>query len=292
MSYRLSPTDASLQAALRRIAQSELGSALSQLSASGQLPADGIHDIRKRIKKMRGLLRLVRSGFSGFAAENAALRDVGRSLSSRRDADVRLATFERLVANSETPDTFGGLREILTSDRDAAQLGETPVDAPREALLTIFQRSHDWKLLGRDHDILVEGLANTRSATRATMAKADRRRHPVEMHDWRKRAKDHWYQTRLLQPIWPEALQPVADAASQLTEDLGDHHDIGVLTDHVASLPDRQVPDAAARHLKSLAGTALTDLETRIFPLGARLYAGNPDAVARLWVKWWHIWRG
>lgn len=291
MSFRLSSDDANLQAALRRIAQSELGAAVSQLSASGHIPADGIHDIRKRIKKLRGLLRLVRPGFSAFAKENVALRDIGRSLSTRRDADVRLATFDHLI-QSQPQAAFADLRESLVADRDAAHLGDTPIDGPREALLAIFQRSHDWKLRGSDHDILVEGLAATRSATRAAMAKADAKRHPVEMHDWRKRAKDHWYQTRLLLPIWPEALQPVATASSQLTEDLGDHHDIGVLADYAADVPDGLLTADAARHLKTLAKTAQTDLEARIFPLGARLYAGSPEAVARQWVKWWQIWRG
>jgi CHAD domain-containing protein len=291
MSFRLSVEDANLQAALRRIAQTELGAAAAHLSNSAAIPAGDIHDIRKRIKKLRGLLRLVRPGFSGFARENAALRDIGRSLASRRDADVRLATFDRLT-KSGPPEDFAPLRARLVADRDTAHLDETPVEAPREALLAVFERSHDWRLKGRDHDILVAGLAATRSAARATMAKADRHRHPVEMHDWRKRAKDYWYQTRLLQPAWPEALDPFAAAASTLTEDLGDHHDIGVLADWIADLPKGLLSEDLESRLASLAQTAQSELEARIFPLGSRLFAGNPDAVARQWARWWQIWRG
>jgi len=27
------------------------------------------------------------------------------------------------------------------------------------------------------------------------------------------------------------------------------------------------------------------------FPLGARLFAGEPEEIADLWVKWWKVWR-
>ena len=32
-------------------------------------------------------------------------------------------------------------------------------------------------------------------------------------------------------------------------------------------------------------------IEATAFPLGARLFAGDPEEMADLWLKWWKIWR-
>ncbi len=116
MAYRFSPDDPSLQQALRRIADEELRAALRVLDNTG-LPPQAVHDVRKRAKKLRGLLRLLQGSFPDHARENAALRDAGRLLALRRDAEVRLATFDRLFPG--TPKALAPLRRLLVLDRDA-----------------------------------------------------------------------------------------------------------------------------------------------------------------------------
>ena len=49
------------------------------------------------------------------------------------------------------------------------------------------------------------------------------------MHEFRKRAKDLWYLLRLLAGAWPGLLDPSAEQLHELTEMLGDHHDLAVL---------------------------------------------------------------
>ena len=287
MAYRISPQDDSLQTALRRITEGELDPALAALADTAHVPAAAIHDVRKRIKKLRGLLRLVRPGFAGFAAENAALRDAARHLSTLRDAEVRLATFDRLFP--DPPPLLQPLRDNLAAARSETASAPGQTGEAAGALSDLRARARDWRLKGRDRDILHEGLARTRLRARATLMAAEKAPLLEPMHEWRKRAKDHWYQARLLAPIWPEAMAPVAEAASTLTEDLGDHHDLGVLADHAAAVGT----DDAALHLVG-AGVARAQaaIEERVFPLGHRLFAGDPGHVADLWLRWWQLWRG
>ena len=285
MPYRLMPHDTSLQHMLRRIALEDLGAALATLETPRLVAPSGIHDIRKRIKKLRALLRLVRPGFPDFAQENAALRMAGQSLASRRDADVRLATYDALFGAHAG---LAPLRARLVAD------GSDATDMPADAGLilgALRHRAQHWHLTGRDRDILTKALTQTRRNAQKTMAVATKSRSVQAMHDWRKCAKTHWYQARLLSPIWPEAMAPVIATAERLTEDLGDHHDLAVLADYAAALPKGLIDKPAAAHFTQVIDAARTALETRIFPDGHRQFAGDPQAMARLWVRWWRLWQ-
>ena len=44
---------------------------------------------------------------------------------------------------------------------------------------------------------------------------------PEIFHDWRKRVKDHWYHSRLLQGFWPAGIRPHRKAVKELSELLG-----------------------------------------------------------------------
>jgi CHAD domain-containing protein len=290
LAYRLDPADPDLSHALRRIARDELDAALTRLGAEGAPDATAVHEVRKHVKKIRGLLRLVRPGFSGFRAETEVLRAAAQSLSGLRDAEVRLATFDKLLAR-DRPAGMARLRDHLAGARDAATSAPTPAAEARAALSALRHRVGDWKVRGDDADVLTAGLADTRRKARETMALARESRDIDALHEWRKRVKDGWYQARLLTPVWPVVMGPLADQAGLLGEDLGEHHDLGVLSDYLAGLPDSAVGADAKAQAIARAGEAMAALEARMFPLGALLHAGKPEAVARQWVAWWQGWR-
>lgn len=288
MPFRFQADDRSLTAALHRLANGELSAAIAQLPATGAPDAGSVHDIRKRIKKLRGLLRLLRPGLRAYAAENAALRDAAQGLSSMRDSAVRLATFDTLVADPAGP--LAAFRQHLADEAQATAAGPVPVAETRALLLAVQARSAGWHLAGRDRAILTEGLATTRRRARKAMAVAKADPTIEAIHEWRKRAKDYWYQARLFTPVWPESIGPLAATASDLTEELGRHHDLAVLADHIAALPPESLAAQAAPHLNDLILAAQRTIEEQAFPQGARLFAGDPKAMAALWVDWWHTW--
>jgi CHAD domain-containing protein len=288
--FHLVADDRDLTDALRRIARSELDAALARLAEAETPSPTAVHEVRKHVKKLRGLFRLVRPGFAAFRAETAALRGAAQSLSGLRDAEVRLATFDRLVAR-DRPEHLGGLRQRLAAARDTAAAAPAPAKDARAALADLRVRADHWALDGRDRDVLMAGLAATRKQARAAMRVAVESREMEALHDWRKRVKDGWYQARLLTPVWPAVLGPLADQAGLLGEELGEHHDLGVLAEALSSLPDAEVAADARSEAVALARQAMTALEARMFPLGALILAGKPKTVARLWVSWWQAWR-
>src|SRR5262245_41224637 len=91
MSFRLKRRER-IDRGIRRVAEAELDRVRRDLRrVRGQ---ESVHDVRKRLKKLRALLRLVRTDLdpSIFDRENTAFRDVGRQLAVIRDADVLVTT--------------------------------------------------------------------------------------------------------------------------------------------------------------------------------------------------------
>src|SRR5439155_20965549 len=89
-------------------------------------PADDetIHDVRKRFKKVRAVLRLVRAemGERTYCRENACFRDAGRPLTEIRDAKALLETLDDLpleCAREISSTTLAAVRQGLEARRDA-----------------------------------------------------------------------------------------------------------------------------------------------------------------------------
>src|SRR5262245_49917569 len=87
MPYRLKRKEP-IADGIRRIADEQFDAAESDLRAFRS--PEVVHSARKRLKMLRAVLRLVRPALEDatFDRENVTLRDIGRSLSRQRDADV------------------------------------------------------------------------------------------------------------------------------------------------------------------------------------------------------------
>ncbi len=288
MTYAILPDDDSVEAALRRIAREEAEGALTQAQGTGDL-ASRVHAMRKTVKKLRGLLRLVRPVLPEARAENAILRDAGRGLSDLRDAAVQLATVERL--SEGMPDERRD--RLLAPFREAAAQQDTEA-APRllpafaAAMASLRDRSEGWTLVDDGWDALEPGLTATWTAARHSMQAARRDPVPDHLHEWRKRVKDHWYQARLLRPIWPRMMDPHVAAADELGELLGQVNDLAVLRDRLEAAPIEEGLRSEARDLADLRHAELMGI---VLPLGRRLLAGPAEAITDRWGAWWKLRR-
>src|SRR6202043_1289487 len=89
---------------LKRMALGQLELAIEQLEEAGStIPVPvAVHETRKALKRLRALLVLVEDELGGDepARERQMLRDAGRFLARARDAEVRLATLDGLIAGA------------------------------------------------------------------------------------------------------------------------------------------------------------------------------------------------
>jgi CHAD domain-containing protein len=89
------------RAGVRRIAGEQIGRALKELDNGDLDVAEKVHRVRKRCKKLRGLLHLIGPVFDNFDAENKAYRNAARLLSGVRDRRILLRTYDALTSHLE-----------------------------------------------------------------------------------------------------------------------------------------------------------------------------------------------
>jgi CHAD domain-containing protein len=296
-SYRLN-RDEELAAGLTRVAAGRAEKALERLreSEAGESEtAAAVHGARKDIKKLRTVLRLLRDalGDKRFRREDARFRDVARALSGNRDAAVKLETLEALSEQAEglPEEAVQAWRKILDRDREAvsnAARDEPTVVAAIVQLEVGLHEIQDWGLEGDSWKTIGPALTRTYRRGRKAM-KTAKGGDEADLHQWRKRAKDLWYELRLLGEAWPGPLAATAAEAHRLTELLGDHHDLAVLRE---DLRERNLGAEATRALAAAISRWQEELAAEAMALGRRLYAERPKQFGRRLRRYWQAWRG
>jgi CHAD domain-containing protein len=284
MPYAILPSDASVNDAFHRILREQIEEAVGAARDDGEL-APRVHGMRKGVKKLRGLLRLVRPVLPEAKAGNAMLRDAGRGLSDLRDSAVMLATVARVGADMEPARQEAieaPFRALAADHADLADAATLPAFA--EAMEAVLREAEGWRLRKEGWEALEPGLAATWDAAREAMRETRDAPDAEPLHEWRKRVKDHWYQARLLAPIWPEMMKPHVAAADELGEILGEVNDLAVLSLRLGAMdlaPDL-LEEALAR-----AEARREELLAAAMPLGRRLFAAGPDHLLARWRVWW-----
>ena len=269
---------------IARAARGRIDDALDELRGkSDSTPEEAVHESRKDMKKLRALLRLVRDdlGKQTFARENTCFRDAARELAGTRDSDVMLETLGAL----ELPDGVGWqLRKVIQADRDRNG-GDDREAAARRAVAMLKEargRADDWPVERDSFDALAGGLKRTYRRGRRDF-KAAREEPTVEsLHEWRKRVKDLWYHHTLLKELWPPVMTAVGDQAHDLSDLLGDDHDLAVLADWV-----REHADAGPAFYEAVVRRR-GELQAEAFTLGAVLYADKPSAFVKRLERLWN----
>jgi CHAD domain-containing protein len=298
-SFRLT-RDEELAAGLTRAAAGRAEAALERLreSEAGEGDAaEAVHGVRKDMKKLRTVLRLLRFelGKKRYRRENARFRDAARALSEARDAEVKLATLAALAEHeADLPgEALDAWRKILDRDRvaaanlvahdeEAVAQARWLIEAGLEGIRALELEGDSWKLVE-------PAVRRTYRRGRRAMKKAEDRRRAGDLHEWRKRAKDLWYELRLLSRAWPGPLEATADEAHRLTDLLGDHNDLALLRE---DLHRRKLGEAETAAAAAAIDRRQEELAAQAFSLGRRLYAERPQELNRRLRRYWRAWRG
>jgi len=287
-----------LAAGLTRVAAERAEAALERLRGSGPGEGDAaaaIHGSRKDLKKLRTALRLLRDelGRKRYRRANARFRDAARALSDSRDAEVKLATLDALGEHVDglPGEAVEAWRKILERDREALAHSSRSEVLTAEAIAEIeagLEEVRGWGLEGSSWKTIGPALARSYRRGRLTMktAAADG---PEAFHEWRKRAKDLWYELRLLEGAWPGPLEATAAEAHTLSELLGDHHDLALLR---ADLDERNLGLLETQTLAAATERRQQELAVQALALGRRLYAEQPKQFERRLRRYWQAWRG
>jgi CHAD domain-containing protein len=258
---------------------------------------DGVHAARKQMKRLRGMLRLVRDeiGYRSYREENVVLRDTARSLAAVRDAWVSVAAV-RSLRESYTdlldPDTFAAPQAWLL-ERHWERRRSVTQSILNNAICNLGSATHRFNaypikdVVRNDFAALAPGLGRVYRRGRRAMVRSGKTGSVEDLHEWRKRVKYLRYQMEALSPMYPRLLRATAKSLDDLGETLGDDHDLAMLADTIMAHPESCRDERERWMLIALIHERRGNLRARAFAHGTALYGERPDVfVDRIGSYW------
>ena len=199
-----------------------------------------IHEIRKSIKRIRAVLRLIREeiGYSSYYRENVFYREMNRSVSDIRSYNVLVLSLEKLQSDlSKTipAETFEPLivsiRELREKILSRMFYADRILHDLSRNLLEAKKRIPTLSLENESFEVFAGGMRRMYRQSRNYLSKAQENPDTHHLHDMRKRMKYLWYHLEILNPIYPASLKVHADSLENITENLGVHHDMELLSE-------------------------------------------------------------
>ena len=221
-----------------------VGPAERLAAAQAAVPAGEVHTARKALKQLRALAALV----GAPKRDDRALRDAGRLLAGARDAEVLAGLLDVIGPSLDaSTDDFEAARAELARDVERTRAA-LDLDGTRRLLVDVAGRIGAWP---SDPD-LAKGFRR---------GYKDARDRPADYHEWRKAVKRHWHHCEAL------GLEERAERVHELSDLLGDDHDLHVLGERLPTLAGMSTVVAARQGA----------LREQSLALGAALFEAKPS---------------
>ena len=257
---------------------SPIGQGLAGLVSTGATADEAIHNVRKRFKRVRAVLRLVRGelGNGLYRKENGSLRArrprfptlamPASWLMPWRSCDVAMATSRRPLSTPVTLFQGAAARYPRRLARNVEAMDEL-----REAIERGRSRATEWPLPRDGRRAVRRGLRRSCKAGAKSLEDAEKETTSENLHECRKQAKYLYHQVQLLQPVASPDLIRLGEQLHELEEKLGDDHDLGMLRVEVAACVAGGLPDVNERVL-ALIDEWRKELQTDCLQLAQKIY--------------------
>jgi CHAD domain len=205
----------------------------------------------------------------------------------RADSQVLLETLDALIdrhPDEAPPAQFEHFRRTLVGRHGAAQRRLHQGDAVAEVLGELSRaraRVGDWQLEREGIDALAPGFKRIYRRGRRAYRSARQEPSTENLHELRKRAKYLWYAAQIVRPAAPQKMKRIARRAHELSDLIGEDHDLALLAQRATERRDR-FPDAAtADGLAGLVERRRAELQREALELARRLFRKKPRKVVR-----------
>jgi CHAD domain-containing protein len=294
MNYELRRNE-NLGDGLRRICRKQVDLALAFARGEKETDDTPVHETRKRLKKARAALALVKKeiGLGLFKRQDHCLRDVGRTISEVRDAEVRLQTIRQLqgLARNRKPRKYAKLEDMLVLELESfvAAFAEWQVQAVPN-LEKMLSEIEAWPVDEFDSGQLCRAIQRTYKRSRKALAQAKAKRTPESFHDFRSVAKQLGYQLRIIRPAHPVVLENFGTELRSLGDLLGRAHDLTFLGDRLRQ-EEGASPFATESHeLLAVIEASASDLQFGAADLAERFFSERPRDFGKRVAGWLADW--
>jgi CHAD domain-containing protein len=277
----------------RRIAREQIDASLAELAGTDVGPKN-VHECRKSLKRLRSLVRLAADAIGNGKARRRvkALGEIAKLLSARRDQTVMLETIGKLA--HEVPDAAEALAPLKSG-----LLARTPnepetldVQLAERARLQLLREAKKFayvKFKKRGFAALAGGLEASYRRGRHTSKYAYEEPTDENFHDLRKAVQWHWRQMSLLAKAWPDEFAVRVHAARELSQLLGDDHDLAMLV--AAASQSSEMTDAQKDAAITVCRRQQQILRATAEYRAKRVFAEKPEAFVRRIAVYWRCSR-
>jgi CHAD domain-containing protein len=284
------------QESMSRLLEECVGKALKQGKRD---TFEAIHCARKQVKIARAVLRLFKDELNrkSFKIWLKVLREAAKVLAPARDAYITSKTFNE-VARSRTAAKTGShsscLQTLLKQEcRDAMRQFEIEDRWKQVRRCLKIERISASKLRLK-HDgwrAIAPGLKRSYRAAKKAGENVLFNPSAENLHEWRKRVKDVWYDISLLKPIWPEQMSTLAGEFERLSDIIGDHHDLHVLREIIVKKSVESDFESEAEKLIPIIDAKQTKGCAEALKLGCRLLHEKPSEFCSRLHSYWKRWK-
>ncbi len=253
-----------------------------------------VHELRKQLKKMRALLRLIRIpiGNSKYKSCNYFFRDFGREFGDARDAKVRVGTLQSLkepVDESIEEKAFNRLEELLVVEHKNAKK-----KLNRNFWKEMQMKSASAKPLIVHNIHKPDGFKTYKKSVKKVykggykaLKIAIENPKAEELHEFRKQVKYLRYQLTFLDAMWPKMLQTMEDVMHDLSDLLGNDHDLYDLVSWLEENDWPQMSENEKELLKGLACKKQSVFRSEALKLGQKIYYESPSQFINRLESYW-----
>lgn len=295
MSYRYHPGKPT-ESEIKRIIIERFNRSLEELNDKDKGPDKANHQMRKNMKKVRGAVRLVRDavGEDDYKEYNVAARDTARMGENLRESHVMLETLEKLKKRFNWKINHGFYQKVyrkIESDylKTKKELLEKEdlIHKLNDRLKDLKADFEDISYRENDFEAFEGGLKRVYKRGRKALKIAKKKPTFENHHEWRKRVKYLWYQIRILKDIWSKELNGYAKELHNLSDLLGDDHDLYDLQKKLNAEYDTVEHKAELENLNALIKEFSNEKRKDAYVLGEKIYAEKPKAFVKRMEKYW-----
>ncbi len=299
MSYRLENSE-TLSFGLKRIVLELIDNSVFNFAKRNGSFNEDVHETRKNFKKIRTVLRLIRSELKSesFEIENSFYGDSGRILSDLRDSTVLIETFDKLLKYSELEMSnfdFSIFRNFLIEKHKNISASKNKksqlINSLSTDLLLARSRVFDWTISGDNFKIIKKNLQKIYEQGQGNMYAVFSEAIKENVHEWRKSVKDLWYSMRILSNLWPEIMSPLVILLGKLADSLGDANDLFLLKERIISNQSKFKDDQHTRELINFIDKRIIDLLRDARSIGRKVYSEDSKYFVGRMQNYFEIWR-
>jgi CHAD domain-containing protein len=273
-----------------------------QTCQSGDDPAERVHSARKHLKRFRALIRLLPpASEKKLLRTSRVVRLVARRLGGVRDAVAQLDTWRKF--NESEPrrgqqpgatDPIAERLEQFAKEQLERGLVERRMQRAARALQAAraevqLASAASAKSEQKSLRALTSALRRSYRKARFALRGARSNCNAETLHTLRRANKAYQYQLQFLEPAWPKLLKAQRLEAAQLSDDLGEHHDLAVLAD--SANPEAQSLAGLDESRLRLMGWQ-RELERKALCSAALVYSEKPRALQRRLLGYLRLERG